>query len=71
LDKRGGDGGYMIIMQNEDATKRREYILKNKLAKIIYTVENDEVVLVQYHPKGIKGEKEPEHLMSFVLTYYT
>jgi hypothetical protein len=71
LDKRGGDGGYMIIMQNEDATKRREYILKKKLAKVIYTVENDEAVLVQYHPKGIKGEKESEHLMSFVLTHCT
>jgi hypothetical protein len=54
LDKRG-DGGYMIIMQTEDARKRREYIQAKDLAKVITSLEHDDVVFVQYHPKGIKG----------------
>jgi hypothetical protein len=54
LDKRG-DGGYMIIMQTEDARKRREYIQAKDLAKVITSLEYDDVVFVQYHPKGIKG----------------
>lgn len=55
LQKRGGDTGYMIIMQTEDADKRREYILKNDLAKVITYAKGKESTLVQYHPKGIKG----------------
>jgi hypothetical protein len=55
LDKRG-DGGYMIIMQTEDAKKRREHIEAEGLAKVITSQEHDDVVFVQYHPKGIKGE---------------
>jgi hypothetical protein len=55
LDKRGGDGGYMIIMQTEDAAKRRDYIVKNKLAKVIANMPTDVSLMVQYHPKGIKG----------------
>jgi hypothetical protein len=54
LDKRG-DGGYMIIMQTEDARKRREYIEAKDSAKVITSLEHDDVVSVQYHPKGIKG----------------
>jgi hypothetical protein len=54
LEKRG-EGGYMIIMQTEDAKKRREYIEENGLAKVIFGHEHGDVVLVQYHPKGIKG----------------
>jgi hypothetical protein len=54
LEKRG-DGGYMIIMQTEDAKKRREYIEAKGLSKVITSQERDDVVFVQYHPKGIKG----------------
>ena len=55
LEKRGGDGGYMIIMQTENAAARRDYILRNKLAKVITDVETDSAHMIQYHPKGIKG----------------
>jgi len=59
LDKRG-NGGYMIIMQTEDALKRRDYIVQNNLAKVITSVEYEDAVIVQYHPKGIKGGVMPE-----------
>jgi hypothetical protein len=54
LSKRG-EGGYMIIMQTEDAKKRREYIESKGLAKVITSQEHGDTVFVQYHPKGIKG----------------
>lgn len=61
LDKRG-DGGYMIIMQTIDAAARRKAIEANKLAKVIYGHEHDDVVCVQYHPKGIPGKSSlPYH----------
>ncbi|KAK5073587.1 hypothetical protein LTR64_007277 [Lithohypha guttulata] len=59
LDKRG-DGGYMIIMQTIDAAARRKAIEAKKLAKVIYGHEHDDVVCVQYHPKGIPGGMMPE-----------
>lgn len=54
LEKRG-DGGYMIIMQTEDAKKRRQYIESQGLAKVITAQDHGDTVVVQYHPKGIKG----------------
>ncbi|KAH7069552.1 hypothetical protein BKA63DRAFT_421404 [Paraphoma chrysanthemicola] len=59
LDKRG-DGGYMIIMQTEDARKRREHIEAKSLSKVIWGYDHGDVVCVQYHPKGIKGGMMPE-----------
>lgn len=58
LSKRG-DGGYMIIMQTENAKKRRDHIEAKGLAKVILSQEHDDVVFVQYHPKGIKGMVTP------------
>jgi hypothetical protein len=55
LEKRG-DSGYMIIMQTENATKRRQYIESQGLAKVITAQEHGNTVFVQYHPKGIKGQ---------------
>ncbi|ELR05537.1 hypothetical protein VC83_09240 [Pseudogymnoascus destructans] len=59
LSKRG-DGGYMIIMQTEDAVARRSFIESNNLGKVIYSHLDDDAVCVQYHPKGIKGGVIPE-----------
>ena len=50
----------MIIMQNEDAAKRRAYIESQKHAKVIWGYERGDVVCAQYHPKGIKGGMMPE-----------
>ena len=54
LTKRG-DGGYMIIMQTEDAVARRRYIEKHGLAKVITSHLQDDFAMLQYHPKGILG----------------
>jgi hypothetical protein len=54
LQKRG-EGGYMIIMQTEDAKRRKDHIEEKGLAKVIFGHEDGDVVCVQYHPKGIKG----------------
>ncbi|TVY89133.1 hypothetical protein LAWI1_G003566 [Lachnellula willkommii] len=59
LSKRG-DGGYMVIMQTEDAAARRDYVQSNKLAKVIFNHESEDFVCIQYHPKGIKGGIIPE-----------
>jgi hypothetical protein len=45
----------MVIMQTEDAKKRREYLQKHGLVRVIFTHDHDDVVCTQYHPKGIKG----------------
>lgn len=52
--------GYMIIMQTLDAKKRRDCIVDQGLAKVITEQSHDDVVFVQYHPKGIKGGVMPE-----------
>jgi len=59
IEKRG-DGGYMIIMQTEDAKKRREYIEAKGLSKVIFEHSYTDSVCIQYHPKGIKGGMMPE-----------
>lgn len=45
----------MVIMQTEDAKKRREHIQANDLAKVIFEHEYEDSVCIQYHPKGFKG----------------
>jgi len=54
LSKRG-EGGYMVIMQTENAARRRAYIESKGLGKVIFIHEQDDALCVQYHPKGIKG----------------
>ncbi|KAF2849603.1 hypothetical protein T440DRAFT_452502 [Plenodomus tracheiphilus IPT5] len=60
LLKKRGPGGYMIIMQTEDARRRREHIEAQRLARIIFSHERGDSVCIQYHPKGIKGGMIPE-----------
>ncbi|KAI4605825.1 hypothetical protein J4E83_010488 [Alternaria metachromatica] len=59
IEKRG-DGGYMIIMQTDDAKKRREYIEAKGLSRVIFEHSYADSVCIQYHPKGIKGGMMPE-----------
>jgi F420-dependent methylenetetrahydromethanopterin dehydrogenase len=55
LEKIGGDGGYMIIMQTGDAKKRKIYIEEKGLGKVINAHEDDQVASYQFHPKGVPG----------------
>jgi hypothetical protein len=64
LDKRG-EGGYMIIMQTEDARKRRDNIISNGLGKVIMEYDHGDTVCVQYHPKGVKGTEMATNSKSF------
>lgn len=70
LDRRG-EGGYMIIMQTEDAETRRKAIESGKRTKVIFSHPfsnsysswdgvKDEGHCIQYHPKGMKGGMMPE-----------
>lgn len=70
LDKRG-EGGYMIIMQSEDAEARSRQIEAAGLSKVIFKHPfsysypswggvKDEGFCIQYHPKGFKGGMMPE-----------
>lgn len=54
LEKRG-DGGYMIIMQTEDAKKCREYIEEMASTRVIWSHEGPNFICVQCHPKDILG----------------
>jgi hypothetical protein len=54
LEKRG-DGGYMIIMQTDDAKQRREHIEAKGLTKVIFEHEHQDAICIQYHPRGMKG----------------
>lgn len=54
----------MVIMQTEDAKKRRDYIESNRLAMVIASKEYGDIVFVQYHPKGIKGTEDNPHLLA-------
>ena len=49
----------MIIMQTEDAKKRRDHIKSKDLAKVVFEHEHGDAVCVQYHPKGIRGRFSP------------
>ncbi|RYN46519.1 hypothetical protein AA0114_g8309 [Alternaria tenuissima] len=60
LLERRGDGGYMIIMQTEDAKKRREHIEAKGLSRVIFEHDLGDSVCIQYHPRGIKGGIMPE-----------
>jgi hypothetical protein len=64
LIQKRGDGGYMIIMQTEDAKKRRELIEAKGLAKVIFEHDLEDSVCIQYHPKGIKGTFEMYQLLT-------
>ncbi|ETN45277.1 uncharacterized protein HMPREF1541_09108 [Cyphellophora europaea CBS 101466] len=70
LDKRG-EGGYMIIMQTEDADARSKDIVTSGRSKVIFqhpfsysypswNGAKDEGFCIQYHPKGIAGGMMPE-----------
>jgi len=59
----------MIIMQTEDAKKRRSVIESKGLAKVIFSVEHGDSVCIQYHPRGIKGNLPSIDLSGLFTTY--
>lgn len=54
LDKRGGDGGYMVIFQVDDLEETRRTLHSAK-ARIVFEAVTDGVVGLHIHPRDIGG----------------
>ncbi|HUE30918.1 MAG TPA: VOC family protein [Verrucomicrobiae bacterium] len=54
LDKRGGDGGYMVILQTTDLRADRARLAALG-ARIVWQVEFDDIATVHLHPRDIGG----------------
>src|SRR2546426_6988186 len=54
LDKRGGDGGYMVILQTADLRADRAR-LGALGVRIVWQVELDDIATVHLHPRDIGG----------------
>ncbi|HEY8618064.1 VOC family protein [Phenylobacterium sp.] len=54
LDKRGGDGGYMVILQVDDGIAARQQVARAG-ARVIEQAEFEGVVMTHIHPKDIGG----------------
>jgi catechol 2,3-dioxygenase-like lactoylglutathione lyase family enzyme len=54
LDKRGGDGGYMVILQTEDLRADRARLAALGM-RIVWEVELDDIATVHLHPRDIGG----------------
>jgi hypothetical protein len=54
LEKRGGDGGYMVILQVEDSARARERVAAEKV-RIIERADFDGVSMSHLHPKDVGG----------------
>lgn len=54
LEKRGGDGGYMVILQVDDSAAARERIAAERV-RIIERADFDGVSMSHLHPKDVGG----------------
>tara|TARA_B100001093_G_scaffold184786_1_gene177496 strand:+ start:4234 stop:5013 length:780 start_codon:yes stop_codon:yes gene_type:complete len=54
LDKRGGDGGYMVIIQVEDFNKEKARLAKTDI-RIAWQTQRDHASAMHLHPKDVPG----------------
>lgn len=54
LDKRGGDGGYMVIVQVDDLGAKRAHV-EGVGARIVWEVAFDDAAAIHLHPKDVGG----------------
>lgn len=54
LEKRGGDGGYMVILQVDDIVQARNRI-REQGARIVEQADRDGVAMSHIHPKDVGG----------------
>lgn len=52
LEKRGGDGGYMVIIQVDDHAKQRAHV-ESKGARIVWEVQHPEASTFHLHPRDL------------------
>ena len=59
LERRGGDGGYMVIVQIDDlaAAQRR---LAELAVRVVFEVTLDDIATVHLHPRDVGGARPPE-----------
>lgn len=51
-EKRGGDGGYMVIVQVDDHDKQRKHV-ESKGARIVWEIDHPEAATFHLHPKEL------------------
>ncbi len=54
LERRAGDGGYMVIVQTEDLAKARER-LEQIGVRIVWQVELEDAASIHLHPRDVGG----------------
>ena len=54
LDRRGGDGGYMLLFQCDDASAWRQQ-LEAKGVRVVWNSEHDDVIAHHFHPADTPG----------------
>jgi|APSaa5957512622_1039677.scaffolds.fasta_scaffold103723_1 hypothetical protein len=52
LERRGGNGGYMVILQCPDALAQRERILGTGI-RSVFNIDNDEYRATHFHPRDL------------------
>ena len=54
LERRGGDGGYMLVLQTRDLRRERERIEKLGV-RVVWEVETGRAKVIHLHPRDIGG----------------
>jgi hypothetical protein len=54
LDKRGGDGGYMVILQCDDLTHRRDHLAALGV-RVVWKLDLDDIAGTHLHPRDVGG----------------
>jgi hypothetical protein len=54
LDKRGGDGGYMVIFQTDDLDALRQRLDASGV-RVVFTAQGEGIVGLHLHPKDLGG----------------
>ena len=54
IERRGGDGGYMVILHGDDAVAARERILALGI-RAVWTCDRPEYLATHFHPRDVGG----------------
>lgn len=54
LDRRGGDGGYMVIFQTDDLARERKRMNDHDV-RIVWETAHDDAATIHLHPRDIGG----------------
>ncbi|MDG2304052.1 MAG: VOC family protein [Candidatus Binatia bacterium] len=54
LERNGGDGGYMVILQTDDLATARSRVLAGG-ARVVWEVELEDIATIHLHPRDVGG----------------